>query len=164
MKSVRYWTAAVTFWREERRAAHHVENLGLKYFLPETRDGDDRRVLIFPGVIFVRLAGEGWQRLFRCKGVSQPIMMPVDDETLLPARVTRSEMQRIRDMAADDKILLHPRFRDGMSVVVESAGGVYEGIRGLVRGYPRGGRVTVSWTMMGRTVRKDFSESTLRAA
>lgn len=162
---MRYWTAAVTFWREEYRAAHHVENLGLKYYLPQTSDHEERRVLLFPGIIFVKLAGEGWQLLFQTKGIAYPIMMPIDEETSLPAQVRKSEIKRIQSMeTADWAVRQHPRFRDGMTVVVEPAGGVYEGVKAVVKGTPRQGRVSVQLQMLGKTVRKDFAEAMLRAA
>ena len=33
-REFRYWTVAATMYREEQRAAHHVEKLGFDYYCP----------------------------------------------------------------------------------------------------------------------------------
>ena len=36
-KELRYWTCAATMYREEQRAAHHVEKLGFDYYFAGCR-------------------------------------------------------------------------------------------------------------------------------
>jgi hypothetical protein len=182
-----YWSVAQCCWREERRAAHHVEKLGLDYYLPLTyvpdNAGDDeRRTLLFPGFIFVKLR-DGWQALCSgtVRGVRRLLMVPAELSgrvqavsnlgaqavpERVPAQVRGDEIRRLRGLEDECGVVrLRPRLRDGMPVVVES-GGAYEGLEGLVEGMPAAGRVRVLFKklLLGRVVSREFSESALRAA
>lgn len=169
-KSLRYWTVAETRWREERRAAHHVERLGLKFLLPEiyepTSGGDDeKRTLLFPGFILFKLRS-GWEALSSARGISRILMMPLDDETMVPARVRSEEIARIRSLEDECGVVrLSPRLCDGARVIVdESVGGAYDGVEGIVAGTSARGRVRVLLAMLGRQFSREFSESALRLA
>jgi|ERR1700722_16524124 transcription termination factor NusG len=88
-REFRYWTVAATMYREEQRAAHHVEKLGFDYYLPltyvPTIGGDEeRRTLLFPGFIFIRL-GDGWEALSSARGIKRLLLSPAPREKLPPS-------------------------------------------------------------------------------
>jgi hypothetical protein len=168
---LRYWTVAATRWREESRAAHHVERQGFRFYLPMTYEpiagGDaERRTLLFPGFIFVRLRA-GWESLSSTRGIAHLFMCPLslDDPDRIPARLRDDEVARLRSMEdADETVRLLPPLADGSSVLVGDVGGAYDGISGIVAGTSARGRVAVLLQMLGRQVRREFSRSALRAA
>jgi hypothetical protein len=109
----RYWTCAATMYREEQRAAHHIEKPGFDYYLPltyvPTIGGDgERRTLPFPGFIFIRL-GDGWESLSSARGIKSPAShadpaparsnLAVSDSVTVPSHVRTGEIQRLKALA-----------------------------------------------------------------
>lgn len=173
-KVLRYWTVAATRWREEQRAAHHVERQGFKFYLPMTYEpvagsgGDaERRTLLFPGFIFVKLKSD-WQDLINTRGIARLFMAKVSTETdeVAPSRMRDDDVARLRSMEdADGFVRLLPPFDNGSQVVVdEDVGGAYSGISGIVAGTSAAGRVSVLLMLLGRESKREFSRSALRAA
>ena len=170
-KPLRYWTVCATHWREEQRAAHHVERQGFSYYLPMVYEAiaggdDERRTLLFPGFIFVKLR-EGWQSLSSTRGIASLFTYSVDKDSdaRLPSRLRTDEVRRLRDMEDDGAVRLLPPLAPGSAAVVrEDVGGAYAGICGIVFGTSASGRVSVSLRVMGREFRREFSRSALRVA
>lgn len=157
-----YWLAAVTKFREELRAASHVERQGFEYYLPhvnEFRSGRYRPTLMFEGYIFVKLE-PGWRVLSSTRGISRLIVQ--GDE---PRRIRDEEIQQLRVLEDEDGIVrLHPRFSRADRVLVGEGGGGFKGLAGIVQGTSAGDRVKVLLQIMGRPAVGDFDSRSLTAA
>lgn len=158
-RSARYWTAAVTRFCEETRAAHHVERQGFRYILPyvEVRGARGwRRELMFPGYILVKL-GEGWESLSSTRGISRLLMT-----NGVPHRVPQSFVSWMQSaIDSRDVVSLTPPAAVGDRVVA------YNGFRGTVRevlSQDRIVRCRVLMTVMGRSVEGVFDARELRVA
>lgn len=158
-RSARYWTAAVTRFCEETRAAHHVERQGFQYILPyvEVRGARGwRRELMFPGYILVRLA-DGWESLSSTRGISRLLMTDG-----VPHHVPKSFVSWMLS-ASDSRgvVALTPPAAVGDRVVA------YNGFRGTVRevlSQDRIVRCRVLMELMGRSVESVFDARELRVA
>jgi transcriptional antiterminator RfaH len=157
-----YWTAAVTRYSQEQRAAHHVERQRFQFYLPQTvtlsPKGKDRVELLFPGYIFVKVK-RGWETLASTRGIARLFLC--EDR---PTRIHDEEIARLQSMEdARGYVQLHPPFTVGDQVHVTA--GVYEGLRGVVRGMDAQHRCRVLlYTLFGRRVEKALDRRVLSAA
>jgi hypothetical protein len=170
-KQLRYWTCAVANYREEWRAAHYIEKSEFQFYLPQVYEEDDRRVLMFPGHIFI-LVREGWQVLAHTTGIRRLMLSPTvrtrhrdDDPVLVPSVVRSAEIRALKDME-DSKgvVVLRSRFAPGDRVTVDDKVKSFGGLSGIVGGTPAVGRVRVLFAMLGKSVPREFGEAALRPA
>lgn len=160
-----YWTAAVTHFAQERRAAHHVERQGFQFYLPEilsiTSGGQDRREILFPGYVFVRVSlREEWRSLASTRGIARLLLC---GET--PTRIPDAEIDGLR--AAEDErgfVQLQSGLRVGDEIVGLVGAGGYEGVRGIVRGTSARDRVRVLLRLLGRLVEVDLDRRAVALA
>jgi transcriptional antiterminator RfaH len=171
-KALRYWTVARTNWREEQRAAHHVERQGFEFYLPQMyeprRGGDEeKRTLFFPGHIFIRLM-DGWERLCNTRGIQKLFMVPPSydrPDEFVPARLRDEEVSYLKSLQDENEVCRLPPIPDGTLVRVKpGTGGAYDGITGIVAGTTARGRVEILLRILGRDFKREFSRSALQAA
>lgn len=157
---MRYWTAAATRNSQEQRAAHHVERQGFQFYLPQIlsrRGMRERRELLFPGYIFVRIA-EGWEALASTRGISRLFMC--GDR---PAPMPSSEIDSLRSREDDSGFIrLHPRLPDGAKVVLKD--GAWAGMFGILEETTASDRCRVLLSVLGRSVRGEFDRSIIAEA
>ena len=157
-----YWTALVARYSQEQRAAHHVERQGFEFYLPQmlalSASGRDRRELLFPGYIFVRVnLRRQWRVLAGTRGVARMLLCGE-----LPTRVPDEDVEAFRRLE-DERgfVQLLPPLRDGDVVVAGSGSGGYEGVRGVVQGMTARDRVKVLLTILGRAVSVELDRRAL---
>jgi transcriptional antiterminator RfaH len=151
------WTAAITKPRAEERAAHHVERQGFRYYLPRmaemTRRHRERRVLMFPGWIFIGVRnGDEWRKLLSTRGISR---LMTKDERVIPIPNGQIEGLMQREDARGLVRLQPPPKRDER---VRVKSGAFEGLIGIVEGTSAAGRIIVLMEMMGRSARGEFGD------
>lgn len=159
---------AATKYREEQRAAHQVEKLGFEYYLPLTvtsnRYGEERKILLFSGFLFVLLQDD-WDILRYAKKSLRLLMAPqgLDEEERIPAQVRPGDIESLRRLEDEDGVVrFSPRFCCGESARV-AVGGIYTGIVGIVTEASYG-MVKLSFRMLGKPTVKEFREIALEAA
>ena len=164
----RYWTAAVTYRGEERRAAAHVERQGFRHFLPELRVHGpvkelNYRRLLFPGYIFIHIKPNWEPLLIFAKGIYQFIMT-----NCVPVPIPQSEINYLANLQDEHGLINRlSRFQIGQQVKVGLRPGKTHsymvGRQGTVQSFDRS-RCAVLFNILGRDVRKVFDERLLEAA
>lgn len=163
-KSIKkYWTAAATRFCQEQRAAHHVERQGFEFYLPEilslTSKGTDRRELLFPGYIFIRVRA-GWESLMGTRGISRLFLC--SDK---PTRIPDNEIEYFKSLETDvGTVQLDPPLIPGMRVFGNEHAGSFCGVSGVVRGMPSRNRVRVLLELLGRSIEVDMDRRVLSTA
>jgi transcription antitermination factor NusG len=161
----KFWTCASTRWRDEERAASHIEAQGFEFYLPRfssvgvARSGRKffKRELLFPGYIFI-LIKKGWETLIRTKGILSLFLI---DE--MPRRMHDSEVNSLKNREDERGLVrLRPPLVQGQRV--KFASGSYRGLSGIVDGTPAYERCRVLVQMLGREVAGEFDERVLIAA
>lgn len=158
-KPLRYWTAARTHYREELRAAHHVERQQFEWYLPytyELRDAGrtEARTLMFPGFIFIRLR-PAWQALASTRGIARLML-----NCGMPSHILNAEiawLRRSEDRHGVVRLTVPPRRGDH----VRATQGVCNGFIGLVRDTTADGRLKVLFEVLGRKVTTEYSPGAL---
>lgn len=145
-----YWSLARTKRGEEERAAHHVERQEFRYWLPRLLEYSDkgraRRVLMFPGYIFV-VVRRNWHSLCNTRGISSVVMSKAET----PARIRDEEIDYLQALENEEGLVVLPlKIRAGDEVKIIK--GPYTGVRGIIQGEPAAGRCKVLWTMFGKDV------------
>jgi transcription antitermination factor NusG len=112
---------------------------------------------MFPGYLFFQVRA-GWEAVCSTKGIASVFLCDG-----LPSRVRQDEFEYLRGLE-DDRglVVLPPRFNDGDSVRVVK--GSYSGVVGMVQGMSVAGRLSVLWSMFGKEVSLQVSESSLELA
>lgn len=126
-----YWTAAITFPDQERRAAFHAEQQGFDYYLPETRQLNKSgefslRRLLFPKYIFILVKRAAcWKLLLRLPGIrrlfmhrDQPVPVPNKDIETLKSMEDDSGSIPIRSNQPQRRIRagMKAKVKDGFSM------------------------------------------------
>lgn len=150
-----YWTAVVTHFAQERRAAHHVERQGFEFYLPETMNGR-RRERLFPNYLFVFIKGQ-WSSLQGTRGIRKLILQ--NDQ---PVPMAQRHMDELRSREVDGIIELPPPFERGDSVRIR--GGLMQGCFGIVQGMPARDRVEVLISILGNRKAFEFDSRIVAAA
>lgn len=158
---MQFWAVGTTHWHEERRAAANVERQGHEYYLPEILEvgarGTQRRSMLFPGYIFVRIDGKrGWSHLGNTRGLSRMISQ---GESL--SRMPDSEIKALRAAEVDGFVRPSPRPVVGDKVRVGDGGDGFSGVTGLVQGMRSNRRVQILMDILGRPVTGVFDELAL---
>lgn len=161
VRALNYWSLARTKWKEEERAASHVERQQILHWLPRmvlyTARGAERRILMFPGYIFFKVQRD-WGRVCSTKGISS--VVTCEDK---PVRIPDCEINHLKGFE-DERglVVLPPMFEDGDSVRIVR--GPFAGISGTVRGALERGHLRVLWSMFGKDVSFTVSEGSLESA
>lgn len=161
-RSKNFWTAAQTHFGEEQRAAHHVEKQDFEYYLPEmltaTARGD-RRELMFPGYIFVRVAAH-WRALASTKGIFRLFMCGES-----PTRIPEHEISYLRS-CEDERGFVQPLppLSVGDRVLAREGAGAFEGALGVVREMTTRNRVLVLLNLLGRSVQVELDRKVVELA
>lgn len=121
-----------------------------------TRSGTDRRELVFPGYIFVRVKA-GWQVLASTRGIAR-LFLCRD----VPTRVPDKEIDLIRGMEDERGFVRLRTFPVGTDVLVSA--GSYEGLRGVVSGMVARDRCRVLGKLLGRDVEVVLDRRVLETA
>jgi transcriptional antiterminator RfaH len=160
-RTINYWTAAITRWSQEQRAAHHVERQGFQFHLPVTQvlspKGTPRTELLFPGYIFVKIK-RGWETLSSTRGISRLFMC--DGR---PTRIPDHVMKALRQREDEDGIIrIAPELVVGERVRVKT--GAFEHCLGKVCALPARMRVSVLLDLLGRQVQTELDRRVVEAA
>jgi transcription antitermination factor NusG len=156
-----YWTVATTREGQELRTAHHVERKGFEFYLPRIlalRGTAEKREMLFPGFIFVRVRAANWMPLRHARGVRRVYLCGER-----PSRIPDAEIQQLR--AREDEngfITLAPRLAPG-DVVRVAQGHRMAGLVGVVGSCARQ-RVQVLVEMLGQSAQLEFDVRQLEAA
>lgn len=139
-----YWTAVVTHFAQERRAAEHAHRQGFDYYLPETMNGA-RQERLFPNYLFVFITGQ-WRVLLGTRGIRRLIL---NNEH--PVRMPEREIAALRERENGKGLIeLPPPFTPGQETTI--VGGMFNGRRAIVKGMPAHDRVSVLLELLGRKV------------
>lgn len=163
VRSTSYWTAAATHRGQEERAASHLERQQFEIYLPRmaalTNSGRERRPLMFPGWIFIKIIGT-WSSICHTRGIMR--LMKSDEG---PVRVPKYELDRLLELTRSDGLVhLAPRLWVGDVVKIGTSGGAYAGLTGIVSEMSSTQRVQVLMQMLGRSVKRSFDERVLEVA
>ncbi len=146
-----YWTAAKTKRRQEQRASKNIDAQGFQYYLPEissfTSRGTNKRELLFPGYVFVKIC-LGWESLLSTRGITRLFLR--DGK---PVRIPEREIDYFKKLEDEEGFVqLDPPLRSGTVIYANTYAGVFHGVRGIVSGMVSASRVRVLLEMLGREV------------
>lgn len=156
-----YWTAAVTHYGHEQRAAYHVERQGFQFYLPEmwrtTRKGSERREYLFPGYLFVRITAH-WRCLCSTRGVARLLMCGE-----VPSKMSDQEVKKMQEREDSQGVIRLPDpYETGTQVKISA--GAFEGIDAIVTGMPTHSRLRILADLLGRKVEFDIDRAMVEAA
>lgn len=156
-----YWTAAVTHYGQEQRAAHHVERQGFQFYLPQigriTAKGTERREYLFPGYLFVRITAQ-WRRLCSTRGIAR-LLMCGESPSLMP----EWEVYKMQEREDESGIIRLPDpYEIGTRIRIRA--GALSGIDAIVTGMPAATRLRILADIFGRKVQFDIDRAMVEAA